>query len=156
MNCVVVEFPTPDATPVSNRNEKKEISLINKLKPMSQQPISIRPFIGSIDFDLSRNFYRDFGMQEVVLSDNMSLFTMGAVGFYLQKAYVKDWVDNTMVFLEVPDVQEFWETVNELGLQEKYPTVKLLPIRNLDWGSEFFVHDPAGVLWHIGAFNKTV
>ncbi len=74
---------------------------------MPQQPISIRPFIGSIDFDMPRSFYRDFGMQEVVLSDNMSLFTMGAVGFYLQKAYVKDWLDNTMVFLEVPDVLQF-------------------------------------------------
>jgi hypothetical protein len=29
----------------------------------------------------------------------------------------------------------------------------LSKIVNNDWGSEFFLHDPSGILWHIGCFN---
>jgi len=115
---------------------------------------SIRPFVGSKDFDLSRSFYRDMGFEETVLSPDMSVFKTGNMAFYLQKAYVKDWIDNTMVFMEVDDVDRLWNELNALKLTEKYKDTKLLPIRNLDWGREFFVHDPSGILWHFGEFNN--
>lgn len=115
---------------------------------------SIRPFIGSNDFELSRSFYRDLGFEEVVLSAGMSVFKSGAQAFYLQNAYVKDWVDNTMVFMEVDDVDRFWIELTALNITGKYPTVRLIPPRTLDWGKECFVHDPSGILWHFGEFNK--
>ena len=121
---------------------------------MEHKAISIRPFIGAKNFDLSRSFYRDLGFEEVVLSHNMSVFKTGNMAFYLQDAYVKDWVDNTMVFMEVDDVARFWSELMPLGLAEKYAGVKLTPVRHLDWGSEGFIHDPSGVLWHIGEFKK--
>jgi hypothetical protein len=115
---------------------------------------SIRAFIGAINFDESRFFYKDFGFEEVTLSKDMSLFKITPqLGFYLQNAYVKDWVDNTMMFLEVDNVTDYWNELQTLGLEQKYKTVKLKPIVVLDWGKEFFVHDPAGVLWHIGEFK---
>ena len=82
----------------------------------------------------------------------MSLFKTGDLGFYLQDADVKDWLDNTMIFLEVDDVQQFWDELVTLGLPEKYKNVRLTPIRVEDWGRECFVHDPAGILWHFGEF----
>ncbi|MEO3407805.1 VOC family protein [Mucilaginibacter sp. CAU 1740] len=115
---------------------------------------SIRPFIGAQNFETSRSFYRDLGFEEVVLSHNMSLFKTDGLGFYLQDAYVKDWIDNTMVFLEVADVDAYWDKLVTLNLPEKYQGVRLTPIRRESWGSECFVHDPSGVLWHFGAFNK--
>lgn len=117
-------------------------------------PISIRPFIGAKDYGLSRQFYRDLGFEEVTLGDAMSVFTLGALAFYLQRAYVKDWVDNTMIFLEVEDVAAWWDKLLALDLTSRYPGVRLAPIRELDWGSECFLHDPSGVLWHIGSFRK--
>jgi hypothetical protein len=66
---------------------------------------SIRPFIGAKDFNLSRGFYRDLGFEETVLSPDMSVFKIDGLAFYLQSGYVKDWIDNTMVFLEVDDVR---------------------------------------------------
>ena len=69
---------------------------------------SIRPFIGSKDFQESRNFYTDLGFGETVLTSKLSLFQTGKLAFYLQDAYVKDWIDNTMVFLEVEDLSTFW------------------------------------------------
>lgn len=40
---------------------------------MDHKSLSIRPFIGAIDFDTSREFYKDLGFQEVILNPMMSL-----------------------------------------------------------------------------------
>ncbi len=121
---------------------------------MEHQALSIRPFIGAADFEISCAFYRDLGFQEAKLSPAMSLFKSGDYGFYLQNAFVKDWVDNTMVFLEVADVQRFWDELVALDLPSKYKNVRLTPIRTDYWGRECFVHDPSGILWHFGEFFK--
>ncbi|MBP6827666.1 MAG: hypothetical protein KA165_13980, partial [Saprospiraceae bacterium] len=106
---------------------------------MEHKAKSIRPFIGARNFDLSRSFYRDLGFQESILSHNMSYFDTGGLGFYLQDAYVRDWVDNSMIFLEVDDVGRYWNELSALYLTTKYAGVKLTPIREYDWGRECFV-----------------
>ena len=123
---------------------------------MEHNAISIRPFIGAKDFDVSRSFYRDLGFEEKVLGEELSVFKSGAQAFYLQRAYVKDWIDNTMVFMEVDNVDRFWKELLTLNLPAKYEGVRLTPIRKLDWGKECFLHDPCGILWHFGEFSKTV
>jgi catechol 2,3-dioxygenase-like lactoylglutathione lyase family enzyme len=120
---------------------------------MKHDAKSIRPFIGARDYELSRSFYRDLGFEEVVLSDSMCLFEIGQAGFYLQNAYVKDWIDNSMIFLEVDDVNRYYEALKALALPAKYLGVKLSPVQQYDWGSECFLHDPSGILWHFGQFN---
>lgn len=120
---------------------------------MEHKAKSIRPFIGAKDYDLSRNFYLDLGFQEIILSADMSYFNSDGLGFYLQNAYVKDWIDNTMIFMEVENVTRFWNELIALELTSKYENVKLVPVRELDWGKECFVHDPSGILWHFGEFN---
>lgn len=121
--------------------------------PLEQKVKSIRPFIGAKNYEHSRNFYLDLGFKESILSPNLSYFQTGGFGFYLQDAYVRDWVDNSMIFLEVDDVDRYWQDLLNLDLLEKYKNVRLEPIRELDWGRECFVHDPSGILWHIGEFN---
>lgn len=119
---------------------------------MEHKARSIRPFIGAKDYELSRSFYRDLGFEETVLTANMSVFKTGAIAFYLQNGYVKDWVDNTMIFLEVDDVARFWDELVGLNLPAKYKNARLTPIRINDWGRECFLHDPSGILWHFGEF----
>jgi catechol 2,3-dioxygenase-like lactoylglutathione lyase family enzyme len=121
---------------------------------MVQKAKSIRPFIGAKDYELSRSFYRDLGFQESVLSLNLSVFKTDGIGFYLQNAYVRDWIDNSMIFLEVDSVDLYWKELLALNLTTKYQGVKLTPIRELDWGKECFLHDPSGILWHFGQFNS--
>ncbi|MFI5131497.1 MAG: glyoxalase [Chitinophagales bacterium] len=121
---------------------------------MNQKALSIRPFIGAIDFEVSRSFYRDLGFQESILTQTLSYFKTQGLGFYLQDAYVQDWIDNSMVFLEVDDVDQYWNELLALDLTAKYKNVRLTPIRRLDWGSECFLHDPSGILWHFGEFSK--
>lgn len=115
---------------------------------------SIRTFIGSKDYNESRSFYRELGFNEVAISENMSYFSMRKLGFYLQDAYVKDWINNTMVFFEVEDLESTFEQVRSLQLTEKYKNVRLSNIVYNDWGSEFFLHDPCGILWHFGIFKS--
>ena len=115
---------------------------------------SIRPFIGAKDFQLSRSFYRDLGFGEKVLAPNMSVFKTDDLAFYLQDAYVQDWIDNSMVFMEVEDVERCWNDLVALDLTTKYKDVRLTPIRTYDWGRECFLHDPSGILWHFGEFYK--
>lgn len=122
---------------------------------MQHKAKSLRPFIGAKDFEISRSFYRDLGFEEVVLSVDMSVFKTGQLAFYLQKAYVKDWIDNTMLFLEVDDVARYWNELLALDLPSKYAGVRLTAIRVEQWGRECFLHDPSGILWHFGEFfNK--
>jgi hypothetical protein len=122
---------------------------------MEHSAISIRPFIGAKNFELSKSFYRDLGFQESILTPTMSLFKTQQVGFYLQDAFVKDWIDNTMVFLEVEDVGRYWNELLALNLQSKYTDVRLTPIRVDYWGRECFLHDPSGILWHFGEFFQS-
>ena len=86
---------------------------------MNHNAKSIRPFIGAKNFEISRNFYKDLGFHESVLGNTMSYFYSGEFGFYLQDAHVKDWIDNTMVFMEIGDLEQFWNQLITLKLAEK-------------------------------------
>ncbi len=122
---------------------------------MKHQAKSIRAFIGAKDFVESRKFYAELGFEESVISKSLSYFKVtDNLGFYLQKAYVKDWVDNTMIFLEVDDVARYWEALQSMELSQKFAGVRLTPIREEHWGRECFMHDPSGILWHFGQFYK--
>jgi len=120
---------------------------------MEHKGKSLRPFIGAKNFEISRRFYTDLGFTEHVIDPKFSVFNSGSLSFYLQDYYNEDWVNNTMLFMEVDDVARFWEELVALDLPGKFESVKIVPIRTLDWGRECFVHDPSGILWHFGEFN---
>jgi hypothetical protein len=114
---------------------------------------SIRAFIGAKNFEESRSFYKELGFEESTISKNMSYIRVSdKLGFYLQDAYVEDWINNSMIFLEVDDVNIYWKELQSLELHQRYKNVKLTPIREEKWGRECFLHDPSGVLWHFGEF----
>jgi len=119
---------------------------------MQHNAKSLRAFIGSKNFDISRAFYRDLGFEEYVISPQMSVFKLGELAFYLQNYYAQEWVDNTMLFLEVDDADRYYKELLALDLPAKYAGAKLTPVRVDYWGKECFLHDPSGILWHFGEF----
>ena len=121
---------------------------------MIPQVKSIRPFIGANDFDISRQFYREIGFTETPLDKTMSVFRMGTFSFYLQKYSVKDWIDNTMVFLEVEEPEKYLDYLKSLNLDSTNSQVRISKMVYNDWGNEFFLHDPSNILWHIGSFKS--
>lgn len=115
---------------------------------------AIRTFLGAENFNYSRSFYQSIGFEEKVIDAKMSYFKVAEdVGFYLQDYYVKAWVENSMVFLEVEDVDHCFEEMKAKDLQSKFPEVRMSQIKDEDWGREFHLIDPAGVLWHFAKFK---
>jgi len=121
---------------------------------MSLAIVSLRTFFGSKDFEVSRSFYAYLGFQETVLTKKMSVFQLNGFSFYLQDYYAKEWIENTMLFIEVENVAECFGWLSQLQLDKKYPGAQLRPIKKENWGEECFVIDPAGVLLHFGQFYK--
>ena len=120
---------------------------------MNHSAESIRAFIGAKDYNISREFYKEWGFEEIITSPKMSFFHLGKVGFYLQDHYVKSWVENTMLFLEVNMLSDYWEVLKGKNLAKKFEGVKLVEPTSFEWGREGFIYDPSGVLWHVGEFN---
>jgi catechol 2,3-dioxygenase-like lactoylglutathione lyase family enzyme len=121
---------------------------------INQEIKSIRAFIGAKDYETSKSFYRDLGFEEIVISEKMSLFTIKGLSFYLQDYCVKDWIDNSMMLLEVGDVEEYYSFLQRLELDKKYPNIKLVPLQQNEWGNECLLVDPSGVLWHFADFSR--
>ncbi len=48
---------------------------------MKHNAVSIRPFIGAKDFTLSREFYKDLGFQESVITKDLSYLYTEGIGF---------------------------------------------------------------------------
>ena len=116
---------------------------------------SIRPFLGAKDYNISKSFYNNLGFEETYVSPTMNLYKVNdRLGFYLQDYYSREWIENTMVFLEVDNIDISYDYINRMDLTKKYSNVKLSNIVTENWGQEFFLHDPSGILWHLGVFNK--
>jgi catechol 2,3-dioxygenase-like lactoylglutathione lyase family enzyme len=116
---------------------------------------SIRTFIGAKNYKECRAFYKALGFSEIELSPNMCLIKVNdQLAFYLQDAYEKKWIENSMIFLEVDDVEVCEQDLKDRRLPETFAGVRLTDIKNLEWGRELFMHDPSGVLWHFGEFKK--
>jgi len=123
---------------------------------MNLKTKSIRTFIGAKDFQTSRAFYNRIGFSESIIGTKFSYFYLeGNMGFYLQDYYVKNWVNNSMVFLEVENVEETLKELQAMNLTTEFKNVKISGIKEEDWGKEFFVTDPCGILWHFGNFKKS-
>ncbi|MEB2779542.1 glyoxalase [Algoriphagus sp. C2-6-M1] len=116
---------------------------------------SIRTFIGAKNYEESIRFYQVLGFDVHTVAEKMSLVRVSdTLAFYLQDAYLKAWCENSMIFLEIKnDLESYWEAIKVLGLPDKFPGTKLSTIQHNDWGNEFFLHDPAGNLWHFGIFK---
>lgn len=119
---------------------------------MKLEAISLRPFIGSKNFEVSRSFYSALGFGETIISKGFSVFQLEGLSFYLQDAYIEEWINNTMLFIEIKDVEKWYEWMKEQEFDKTFPGVQLKPIRKEDWGQECFLIDPAGVLLHFGQF----
>ncbi len=123
---------------------------------MTFQIRDVRTFVGAKNYTESRDFYRKLGYQEIVIDPKMCLFKVSKkFGFYLQDYYVKDWVDNSMVFVEVDDVDACEKELLAKGLHDEYKDVRFSAIKTFDHGRQIFMHDPSGVLWHFCQFYET-
>ncbi len=57
---------------------------------------------------------------------------------------------NFMVRLNVDDLDRWWGSISQKGLDRTYPGVRFSGPTNHPWGREVNLIDLAGVCWHIG------
>lgn len=107
----------------------------------------IRPFIPSMDFEISKQFYIDLGFKITYEEEKMIILTLGDVSFFLQAYYNEDWAHNTMVQLFVEDLDGFFELAK--NVKEKFDNIRLKEPFQAHYGKTFHLIDPAGVLWHV-------
>ena len=112
------------------------------------QFLSLQPFVPSgSKFDLSKELF-------VALAFKMSWDAGDYVGlernecrFILQKFDNKQFAENLMITVRVSDVDEFYNSVLEKQLPEKFG-VKISPPKEMPYGRESNLIDLAGVCWH--------
>ena len=89
-----------------------------------QSTTHLRTFVPAKDFAVSRAFYQDLGAKELWTSDDLVLLKLGGSQFYLQNAYVKAWAENTMLFLNVSDLDLCWQELQARDLVNQYPGLR--------------------------------
>ncbi len=122
---------------------------------MDYSAINIRAFIGAKNFEESKEFYTKLGFEIIEIPGKMVLVKVNEkLSFYLQEYYQKKWIQNSMLFLEVDDIEKCYSDLLGRELVSQYKYVKLSQIKIFEWGRECFLHDPSGVLWHFCEFYQ--
>ncbi|MFK8081132.1 MAG: hypothetical protein AB8B97_12665 [Granulosicoccus sp.] len=116
---------------------------------MKNKVLDVKPFIGSKDYELSRQFYLAMGWTLGFDTGEVAELQLGEYRFILQKWYQKEWCDNLMLHIAVEDAQYWYEHAMQVLKGGSYDVAKVREPSKQDSG-EFvtFVWDPAGVLLH--------
>jgi hypothetical protein len=108
-----------------------------------------RPFLPSLDFDLSKRFYEALGFPKL-LDGEVAIIGAGSGGFILQRHYNKEWAENFMMQLMVDDLDAWWSHIGSLDLPGKFGVRPPRAPAMQPWGLRVaFLADPCGVLWHV-------
>jgi len=110
----------------------------------------LRPFIPSgKDYVVSKYFFMDLGFKVNWEAEGLCELQFGEAVFLLQDFENIEMQQNYMVYINVDNLDEFYECLNGLGLDRKYPGVRYSKPEDRPWGvRELHLIDPAGVCWH--------
>ncbi|WP_041522577.1 VOC family protein [Gilvimarinus agarilyticus] len=109
------------------------------------QVSDVRVFIPSKDYQASQSFYQALGFKMSKASDDLSIFECGDSTFFLQRYYNKEFADNLMLQLIVPNIEEAYATISGI----KNHDFRFEPIKTEGWGKVIYLWGPSGELWHI-------
>jgi hypothetical protein len=114
------------------------------------QGTRLYPFVPSgRDFELSLEFFGAIGFATKWRHEGLAGLQFDGAYFMLQQIDVPQWQENQMITFEVTDLDDYWSTLNSLGLPERFAGVKLRPPTDFPWGREIHFIDPGGVCWHV-------
>ena len=110
----------------------------------------VRPFVPSMDFERSLAFYTALGWSMLWTDgDGLALLSLGGCQMMLQDYYVKDWAENSMLVVEVPDAGAWYDHVERVLATGTYGHARAAAPQQQDWGALVtYVWDPCGVLLH--------
>ena len=109
----------------------------------------IKPFIGSRDFEESRDFYIALGWKLNWEQETLAELELGGCRFFLQRYYQRKWCDNTMLHITVTDADQWYRHVTAVLQARTYGAAKVRPPAKADYGALVtHVWDPVGILLH--------
>ena len=111
----------------------------------------VRTFVGTRDFEDSRDFYIALGCTLNWERDGLAELEFGGCPFFLQRHYNRQWCENSMLHVTVEDAEAWYrhaKTVIENGPFKGSPRVN--PPKEENYGALVtYIWDPAGVLLHM-------
>ncbi len=118
--------------------------------------IKMRPFIPAKDFERSKSFYRDLGFSITHDMQDLAELSLGEHNFLLQNYYRKEWAENCVMHLLVPDAAKWWRAISEKDLAGRHDIPAPEEPKMQPWGLKvMYLSDPSGVLWHIAEAPAT-
>ncbi|MES3023220.1 MAG: hypothetical protein V4857_16770 [Pseudomonadota bacterium] len=115
----------------------------------------VRSFVPAKDFDVSKDFYVALGFVIKWSDANMALLEIANQRFYLQRYYVKEWADNSMLHISVADVQACFRDIEKLLATGRFPGTRVSEPKHEDYGAMVaYVWDPSGVLLHLAQWRE--
>jgi len=109
----------------------------------------IKAFIGSRDFDVSRDFYLAMGWKLNFDAGDIAELELGNCRFYLQAYYQRQWCENSMLHITVEDAKAWYRHTQEVLASRTYGAARVNAPEVQDYGALVtHVWDPVGVLLH--------
>ena len=114
----------------------------------------LRPFLPAKDYAVSKAFYVALGWTVEYEDDQLALLANAERRFYLQRAYVKEWAENTMLFIPIADATASFEAIRAVLASGQFGDARVAPPRQQPYGALVtHVWDPAGVLLHLAQWT---
>lgn len=107
---------------------------------------TLKPYIPAQDFERSKAFYQALGFTPSEGWGGTADFEMDGQHFRLQDYYVKDWADNCMIVIAVPDIDAWHLRAREVVSSGRYAPARYTPPEPVDDARVLHVWDPSGVL----------
>lgn len=114
------------------------------------QVSDLKTFVGTKDFDVSRDFYVALGWRVNFEEGELAELELCDQRFYLQRYYQKEWCNNSMLYLSVDDATAWHEKIESVLAAKAYGAARTKPPAPADY-AKLVTHmwDPSGVLWHL-------
>ena len=109
----------------------------------------VKVFAPAKDFDLSLSFYRALGWKTNWTDGNLAELELGGVRFFLQNYYHKGWANNFMFYINVEDVDAWYQHATEVIENGDFGAARIkAPAKQSHGDIVCHVWDPCGVLLH--------
>ncbi len=115
----------------------------------------VRTFLPARDLALSTDFYTALGWTLKWSDERLALLEIADHRLYLQRYYVKEWAESSMLHLTVKDSRRCFEQLEALVASGRFPGVRVAGPRQEPYGALVtYAWDPVGVLLHLAQWRN--
>ncbi|MEL6588548.1 MAG: VOC family protein [Bacteroidota bacterium] len=109
----------------------------------------IKVFVPAKDYQQSMRFYQALGWKLLADHGKVAVMELGGVRFFLQDYYQKAWAHNFMLYINVEDVQAWYEHAKSVIENGAFGEAKIkAPEQQAHGDIVCYVWDPGGALLH--------